>query len=179
MGETGPGGGTVFYVAAELQTWGTYLEVAPTDYQVDDSRPKVAWGCQDARTTATATAIGTGKANTATILAKCNTAGIAADVARDYSTSTAGVGQWFLPSRDELNELCKIYSNGRTDTTQWSAYQNGCTGNTAPTGGFAAGFYWSSSVGNAGSAWYQNFGYGFQLTNSKVSAFYVRPVRAF
>ena len=179
VGETGPGGGTVFYVAAELQTWGTYLEVAPTDYQVDDSRAKVAWGCQDARTTATATAIGTGKANTATILAKCNTAGIAADVANKYSTSTAGVGQWFLPSRDELNELCKIYSNGRTDTTQWSAYQNGCTGNTAPTGGFAAVFYWSSSEVNASSAWGQSFGLGGQNYFSKYATYYVRPVRAF
>ena len=179
MGETGPGGGTVFYVAAELQTWGTYLEVAPTDYQVDDSRAKVAWGCQDARTTATATAIGTGKANTATILAKCNTAGIAADVANKYSTSTAGVGQWFLPSRDELNELCKIYSNGRTDTTQWSAYQNGCTGNTAPTGGFAADDYWSSSEDGANVAWFQFFNYGYQYFNFKNLTFYVRPVRAF
>ena len=187
IGDAGPGGGIVFYVAATPQTWGTYLEAAPTDYQVNGSRAQVGWGCQGTSTGATTTAIGTGKANTATILATCRETGIAADVANKYSTTnTAGApgaaGQWFLPSRDELNELCKIYSNGRTDTYAYSAYQNGCTGKLVPTGGFAAGYYWSSSEDyayGANVAWGLDFSNGYQDRNGKHRTFYVRPVRAF
>ena len=179
VGDAGPGGGIVFYDAGTKQLWGRYLEAAPTDYQVNGSRAIVVWGCLGTSTDATATAIGTGKANTATILTKCTTAGIAADVTNKYSTSTAGAGQWFLPSKDELNELCKIFSNGRTDTADYRDYQNGCTGNTSPTGGFAADVYWSSSELNAFIAWYQSFYNGSQYINNKNNTFYVRPVRAF
>ena len=184
MGETGPGGGIVFYDAGAKQLWGRYLEAAPTDYQVSGDRAKVVWGCYEKETGAKATAIGTGKANTATILTNCTTAGIAADVANKYSTTnTAGApgaaGQWFLPSLDELNVLCKIYSNGRTDTTGYRYYQKGCTGNTAPTGGFAADFYWSSSEYDASAAREQNFNYGYQSASGKNYTGYVRPVRAF
>ena len=183
--DIGPGGGIVFYAATTAQSWGTYLEAAPTDYQVNGSRKSVAWGCDGTSTGATATAIGTGEANTNKILAECNTAGIAADVAKKYSTTNTvnapgAAGQWFLPSKDELNEMCKIYSNGRTDTTGWSAKQNGCTGNTSPTGGFATGAYWSSSEGNGGGAWGQAFNVGIQDNIYRAgSAYYVRPVRAF
>ena len=184
VGDVGPGGGIVFYVAPTQQSWGRYLEAAPTDYQMNGSRTKAKWGCIGTPTGATTTAIGTGKANTATILATCKETDIAADVAYKYSTTATpnapgAAGQWFLPSRDELNELCKIYSNGRTDTTAYRTWQNGCTGNTSPTGGFAADYYWSSSESNASSAWVQDFGSGFQATSGKYGTCYVRPVRAF
>ncbi len=131
VGDTGPGGGIVFYDAVTAQSWGRYLEVAPTDYQVKNVRTAVGWGCSGVSTGAAATAIGAGKANTATILTKCSAAGTAADVANKYFTTTTpnapgAAGQWFLPSKDELNELCKIYSNGRTghrlnyrDVSEW------------------------------------------------------------
>ena len=185
IGDTGPGGGEVFYVAPTQQSWGRYLEAAPTDYKKGtDVRTPVQWGCQGTPTAATATAIGTGRANTDKIRVECTTADIAADVANKYSTtSTAGApgaaGQWFLPSRDELNELCKRYSNGRTDTTAYSPSQNGCTGKLVPTGGFAAGLYWSSSEFNAYYAWGHYFSSGGQNGNLKLNAGYVRPVRAF
>ena len=177
VGDTGPGGGIVFYDAGTTQSWGRYLEAAPTDYQVNGSRRKVTWGCNGIFTGATA--IGTGKANTVTILKECATVGIAPDVANKYSTSTAAAGQWFLPSKDELNELCKIYSNGRTDTTLYRTVQNGCTGNTSPTGGFAPYLYWSSSEYYAKGAWYQDFNVGLQAGNILSTTYYVRPVRAF
>ena len=176
MGETGPGGGKVFYVSSgNFTSQGSdcvaackYLEAAPSDHS-----STVAWGCSGAKTGATATAIGTGKANTATIRAECTALGIAADVANKYSTSTAAAGQWFLPSQAELNELCKY---ARTqDTGNTTVICN--TG--SDRGGFAADYYWSSSEGNAGSAWGQYFGSGGQGGNYKGNALYVRPVRAF
>ena len=166
MGDTGPGGGKVFYVASgNFTSTGSdcvaackYLEAAPSDHPSQS-----AWGCQATSTGATATAIGTGKVNTATILTKCTTAGIAADVAKKYSTTnTAGApgaaGQWFLPSR---YELAQMYDNKDA------------------IGGFAANCYWSSSELNATLAGNQNFSVGSQRHFSKNLGHYVRPVRAF
>jgi hypothetical protein len=51
-----------------------------------------------------------------------------------------GYSDWFLPSKDELNE---IYINLHDIAT--------------PIGGFAGDFYWSSSEFNANLAWDQNF----------------------
>jgi len=181
VGETGPGGGTVFYVATSLQPWGAYLEVAPTDYQVTNQwgtdSARVTWGCTGTLTGATGTAIGTGKANTAAILAKCPTAAIAARVAADYQGG--GKSDWFLPSRNELNELCKKYSNGRTDTTNFISTQDGCTGNLQPFDGFVANSYWSSSESDANNAWEVSFQYGNRASDGKNYGAYVRPVRAF
>ena len=201
VGEIGPGGGIVFYVApttnnlptsftcgVDLTATCTYLEVATTDGTTPSTwtpATKAQWGCHGNRTGATAIAIGTGKANTDKILAACKDLGIAADVANKYSTtSTAGApgaaGQWFLPSIDELNELCKIYSNGRKDIDEVESKQNGCTGNESPTGGFAADAYWSSSESDSKNASYKYFGNGLQGSLSKYNYyFYVRPVRAF
>jgi len=181
VGETGPGGGMVFYDAGTPQSWGRYLEAAPTDYQVSGVRKDVPWGCYGASIGPSDRAIGTGKANTDKIREICTDTGIAADVANKYSTNTAGAGQWFLPSRDELNELCKMYSNGRTDTESFRADPNGCTGSTSPTGGFVNGVYWSSSEHNEYFARWQNFNNGLQGYNYIPKNFsnYVRPVRAF
>jgi len=96
VGDTGPGGGRVFYVAGMPEWRGLYLEAAPNDEPRD-----VMWGCEGTPTGATDTMIGTGKANTAKILAKCTAAGIAARVAADYRGG--GKSDWFLPSIDELN----------------------------------------------------------------------------
>ena len=182
MGDTGPGGGKVFYVASgNFTSTGSdcvaackYLEAAPSDHS-----STVAWGCSGAKTGATATAIGTGKANTATILTNCTTAGIAADVANKYSTTnTAGApgaaGQWFLPSKDELNELCKYARTQATGNTSVI-----CNSAGSLRGGFAAGYYWSSSEDDAYYARVQYFYGGNQGYSSKFVISYVRPVRAF
>ena len=195
VGDLAPGGGTVFYDAGTPQSWGRYLVAAATDYfAATNSTPyptEVQWGCYntaDVRssivTGATDTAFGTGRANTGKILAACKETGIAADVARKYSTTnTAGApgaaGQWFLPSRDELNELCKIYSNGRTDTGLYASSQDGCTGSGNPTGGFSQYFcYWSSSETGGWTAYKQSFYWGDYINGAvKYIPCAVRPVR--
>ena len=208
VGEAGPGGGTVFYDAGAPQAWGRYLEVGPADLQrkvnfFGEYKYTYNNGCSrwtpNRISNVTDTGIGTGKANTEKILTCLraqfgdgpSSAELPAVLANKYSTSTAGAGQWFLPSKDELNQLCKIYSNGRTDTAQFYAgYQNGCTGSRSPTGGFVANyyndFYWSSTIGNLATqgreyfAWYQDFYNGSQYSYpGGVEAGLVRPVRAF
>ena len=198
IGKTGPGGGKVFYAAQTLQPWGRYLEAAPNDYQVNGASAKVPWGCPssyDNTTPAKTITIdgtgfqfGDGKLNTDKILEKCNEAGIAARIAADYRGG--GKADWYLPSFVEINELCKLYSNGRTNTTQFAAIQWGCTGNLSPTGGFVADSsygYWSSTeswrpwMTTTGWAAYNlYFDSGSYRDNmSKYAKQYVRPVRAF
>jgi hypothetical protein len=154
IGDTGPAGGIVFYIT-ELGHYG--LEAAPADQSVPFN-PGAAWGCFGTDITgADGTAIGTGAQNTADILADCVDLGIAARLADDFTLN--GYNDWFLPSKDELNEL---YIN------------------SAVVGGFASNFYWGSSEVNANDAWGQFFGFGVQANGFKFNTSYgVRAVRAF
>ena len=112
--------------------------------------------------TATATAIGWGYRNTRAIVAQGNTdtATSGAALADSYTATVSGVtyDDWYLPSKDELNELFLQRSN---------------------VGGFAADYYWSSSEPVAVNAWVQDFFDGTQINYRKFYSIYVRPVRAF
>jgi hypothetical protein len=107
------------------------------------------------------------------MIAQSNTAGKAGTVARAFRGG--GKTDWSLPSRDELNALCKWAYN---DTN--SALCDNTMGTLSLTnGGFASGSYCSSSEYDASNAWYQTFNDGDQFTNNKTSTYLVRPVRAF
>ena len=150
VGDTGPAGGIVFYVTDN----GLHgLEAAPVDQGVGQ------WGCPGSGIPgADGTAIGTGAQNTADILAGCAEPGIAARLVDGYSLN--GFDDWFLPSKDELNEL---YLN-RDDV-----------------GGFARDAYWSSSeIFNVDNfAWYQSFIGGQPIQAAKHIPASVRAIRAF
>ena len=105
----------------------------------------------------TGTAIGAGSTNTDHIIAQ-NGGGstYAAGLAR--ACSDGGYSDWYLPSKDELN---KLYLN------------------QSAVGGFAAGWYWSSSEFAASYAWYQDFSSGYQWGNAKSNGPRVRAVRSF
>ncbi|MEJ6607350.1 MAG: DUF1566 domain-containing protein, partial [Candidatus Planktophila sp.] len=91
---------------------------------------------------------------------------------------------WFIPSMNELNELCK-YARGQStgDPTVACVSGSGTFKSTANAGtdlgGFVVNYYWSSSEDNAGIAWRQYFGSGYLHNYLKGSTYYVRPVRAF
>ncbi len=173
VGDTGPGGGKVFYVNETASTGSRYMEaVSPSTtpaWQSGGVDPSLSWGVPSAvlgqcgqLSISTDTAIGTGKANTnqITVTPACDTPtkAPAAWAAKNY---TGGGVSWFLPSKDELNELY----------TQQTV-----------VGGFIPPFdfeYWSSSQNSPGSAWIQSFNNGEQGTGSRDSPFHVRPVRAF
>ena len=156
VGDTGPGGGIVFYEAGSVQPWGRYLEAAPAGWSgVDD--PMDVW-CDDSslEVAGTETTIGAGAANTKLITAACGSG--AANTVRDYDGG--GKTDWFLPSKDELNALYE-----QRDTV----------------GGFGTGKfgYWSSSQSSADGTWLQLFAYGSQYHGNEYSTYGVRPVRAF
>ena len=161
VGDTGPGGGIVFYDAGSVQSWGRFLEAACAGWQNNcdgaTADPQAEWGCYgNSIPGADGLVIGTGEQNTADILAECLTVGIAADLADDYSHNT--LDDWFLPSQDELNQMY----------IQRTAI-----------GGFSTVLYWSSSEGGVDGAWSQFFSLGLQGSLFKSTTYSVRPVRAF
>jgi hypothetical protein len=169
-----------------------YLEVAPADASTGVVWSTTTLKCGTAAGTSCQTSylsdagtalgyfgLGTGRAATAAIVAR-HTAGsvaktdYAAGVADAYTTATAS--DWFLPSKDELNEVCKYARN----TSQAAGASTVCTGGSAPElRGFASGDYWSSSEYYADFARGQYFNFGNQYATGKVFSGYVRPVRVF
>ncbi len=160
IGSTGPAGGIVFYVKdSESDGW-RYLEAAPSDLSVTAYK----WGDTTTRVT-TGADIGTGKSNTAAIVAAMEDAGFtenyAAKACADYTEG--GYGDWFLPSRDELAELYKL-----KDTV----------------GSFASDpndHYWSSSDYSAviPLAYFHGFDDNASSASNRGNGFSVRAVRAF
>ena len=185
FGDTGPGGGIVFYVHAAGGTFacGTtlasqckYLEAAPTNWLSGTTGdPGRGWSGNSSQaigTTARGTVVGTGYKNTTAMIAQSSSANKAGTIAVAYRGPN-NKSDWFLPSQDELNELCK-YANNRT---------TGITTALCTTGSLRPDFrddtYWSSSEDDAGVAWGQDFYFGTQVSRSKANGHYVRPVRAF
>ena len=124
LGSVGPGGGIVFYDAGKQMSWGRYIEVAPAGWLKTPDDPKEIW-CgsypnvsptfesqlkDPALQNAMGAEIGKGKANTAFIVANCITSWKGA-AALTVEYSGGGKSDWFLPSKDELNELCKFAQN--------------------------------------------------------------------
>ena len=125
-----------------------------------------AWGCDGTLIgTVNGTAIGTGNDNTTTIENGCTTANTPADICANLVLG--GYSDWFLPSKDELNQI----------------YENIGQGNAlglGNIGSFANGPFWSSTEFNNNKAWAHNFNDGVQAKPLKSFTFSgVRAVRAF
>jgi DUF1680 family protein len=128
IGDIGPAGGFIFYENPNHATEGwRYLEAAPFDQSGGAS-----WGCfRRSIDGARGTAIGTGKQNTADMMAACAEPGSAAHLCANLTVN--GVKGWFLPSRDELllmyrnlkvAGLGEFDTSGRTDNVQyWASSQ--------------------------------------------------------
>ena len=180
-GDTGPAGGLVFYDKGSVSDGWRYLEAAPTDIAVSGtyiygySRTDSTSSATTVLIGATATAIGTGQANTTALVNAMGSNAYEVLFAFQSTSTTANyaarlcdihvVGtfeDWFLPSIDELNSMyTNLKSNGLGDFT-------------------TTGFYWSSSEFAAGSASVKLFNVnGTQQNNDKSSPGHVRPVRAF
>jgi hypothetical protein len=201
VGDTGPGGGAIFYTASTPFACGptrsatcTYLEAAPSGWNggADPSRRWANTTYQSTTVnnatspeTATATAIGWGYRNTRAIILQGNTATAtsAAALADSHTVTVSGVtyDDWYLPSRDELNQMCK-WQRGITGADLTNLNIVCSFDGTYNTGKGAAGFsqsYWSSSE-SPPYAWQQNLYYGgYQDQSGKANLINVRPVRAF
>ena len=178
IGDTGPGGGIIFFVDYNDQYAGlNYLEAAPQGWS--NGLLNVNLGGVTGETPGTATvdpkmqwcsntssllgldawanwAVGIGGTNTTTADITCTSGAVQA--ASDLVLG--GKDDWVLGS---VGEMKLMYDN------------------LQGVGGLAHSYYWSSSEYNADAAWSQSFS-GLQnpLTKTNISNVnYVRPVRAF
>jgi len=162
MGDTGPAGGFIFYINANYKVDGwRYLEAAPID-QSQGAR----WGCfRKSIPGARGTAIGTGKQNTADMLAACSEPDGAAQLCANLNWN--GVRGWFLPSRDELAAMYRNLTAAKS-----SAFR---------TDGMADNFtYWASTQDTADMAAHIDFAdSGRQHGDDKDFPRRVRAIRAF
>jgi hypothetical protein len=163
IGDIGPAGGWIFYDKGSYSDGWRYLEAAQSNFI---NKQKWWNGTNEIRTGAIGVDVGTGKANTAAIIAAhAQGAGddYAAKVCDDYIVIKDEniYDDWFLPSKGELNLMytsLKIYG----------------------VGGFTDEEYWSSTERDQFSSWSQDFGTGAQHSAyMKNNSFKFRAIREF
>ena len=204
IGSTGPGGGTVFYDAGSQQSWGRYLEVAPSEWagrrsgtapNETNHDPLIDWCAGRFQDQATAHSgwtreqlanlgveIGKGRSNTEMLLTYCpynrDNQKIIGFVSQynEFNGLKNGIGKkdWYLPSKDELNELCKYVNYQQTGNSQVQCKQSGILRT-----GFVGGSYWSSSQNDAATAWWQSMSNGVQGSANKDFKLSIRIIREF
>lgn len=169
VGDRGPGGGIVFYVAdepftavgTECNTECEFLEAWPRNVKdlEDFLYLGFKWGPADTSIPGTSTAIGSGYTNTYNA-AMSDKEHLPALIAMEWTGG--GYNDWFLPSKDELNLLW-----------QQKSFVEGFDRSTLHHN------YWSSSQYNSSQAWFQSFAIGAQATRLKSELLHVRVIRAF
>ena len=162
VGDKGPGGGIVFITPdTNGNSSGLNFEIAPASWAAVANEPFPAW-CSDESASVTharGSAIGSGGENTSAMVGQCSEG--AANSVTGYRGG--GKSDWFLPSKDELNEAFinrTLIGDLRSDK-----YSN----------------YWSSTEDSASShnAWTQMVLTGDQTADPKGYGYFVRPVRTF
>ncbi len=163
VGDTGPAGGVIFYIATDTQQkdfgW-KYLEAA-----AEDCKTSEIWGGVSS-TTGTETEIGKGKSNTEILKSNGIDNYAAAKACIAYSTTVDDLTykDWFLPSKDELHELYKA-----------KGYLPEAVAQT-----LSGGTFWSSSESSDVGAYAENFSDGTQQGyNRSQCNYHVRAIRSF
>ena len=168
VGQRGPGGGIVFMTPSTPgNTSGLFYEAAPSTWSSPSGDPTSDW-CDNSYDLLGVASIWTGAgamdgaAKSTVMLGVCENG--AANLADAYTATVNGVvyGDWFLPSKGELNQM---YTNLYSAST--------------PLGGFSSSVYWSSSEYDPTNAWYQDFSDGKRNGDLKSETYNVRPMRAF
>lgn len=157
--DTGPAGGLIFYDKGDYGGGWRYLEAAPPYGEWIN----IQWGAYK-KYIGTQTGIGAGKNNTETIISWVSNKDDsvkAAELCNNFSAG--GYSDWFLPSRDELQQM---YLNLRVHGV-----------------GALAGPYWSSSEINSEQAWGFEMDDGVftsgEMVNKLNVSLRVRAVRSF
>ncbi len=145
-------GGIIFYIDSS----GNHgLIASPNDLSTNS----VNWGCDTSNIAGSNNAnIGSGKANTDSIVSGCQDPGIAAALCKNLLLG--GYTDWYLPSELELNAM---YYNLKNNNI----------------GSFQGNIYWSSTQANKLSAYFDNFNNGQISSTDKNAYAYVRAIRSF
>lgn len=170
VGDEGEVGGIVFYVSQEGfivydgkggQKICNCLEMSKPTLGLSKWAPEKS----DFINTISEKSLGYGKSNTYKILNYYKNSSLteencAAYRCSIYSTEKAAAGEWFLPSRDELDLMYKAMKEAAVSdaTINW---------------------FWSSSENTSDYAWYQRFKQGYQDYGGRGLINSVRAIRAF
>jgi len=142
LGDTGPGGGIVYYIAPTLQWWGQYLEAMPAAIN-SQLASEVSWFSKILYSTKTdrilSKQIGEGRSNSFRLF--------------DRFTSIPPF-DFHVPSKDELDALYNFIATSQSPLS--TAYKVGVNGSP----------YWTSSEASDTFAWYQLFHDGTQFTDA-------------
>jgi hypothetical protein len=156
VGDSYQGGKVAYILKASDPGYDANVSHGLIAASTDQSAGIMWWNGTSSVTGATATAYGTGNANTNTIVASQGAGNYAAKLCGDLVLG--GYSDWFLPSKDELFIL---YTN------------------RIVIGNFASTSYWSSSEVSTGSAMLDGFSTGIQGSGGKGFLANVRAVRSF
>jgi hypothetical protein len=199
VGQTGPGGGKVFYASntqfacgPTLNLMCNFLEVAPASVINSWTDATYAWsGITGTSVGTTSTVVGSGYKNTLAIINQSSTALRAGTITQAYRGPN-NLTDWYLASKDELNLLCQWdHGVASSVSTVCAGGAHGSPTFGADTAGLLADDYWSSSEHDASNAWYQFFGNSYlamgifpvnggqQQNYVKLGPLFVRPIRAF
>jgi TolB-like protein len=154
IGDTGPAGGLIFYDKGNNSNGWRYLEAAP-----EEGEFLAKWSIRGTGVDNTLTTIGSGKRNTQLIIEKFKQIAGEWDTAAQRADDLVlnGFDDWFLPSRDELDQM---YGNLRR----------------RDLGNFKNESYWTSSH-EGGYIYRQGFKTGPISRESYSYNYYVRPIR--
>ena len=139
VGSVGPGGGVIFYDAGSTQWWGRFLEAKTNSLSAAG-----VWGSAIFNPRVANKEIGMGKANSKLMLQDSSSV-----YSRLLPYFGAGVNEFYLPSKDELDALYNYWKISGDQRLKYSA---------APT--------WTSSEASATFVWYQLFQDGTQFTDA-------------
>jgi len=154
IGGVGPAGGIVFFDKGNNSDGWRFMEAAPASSEFD-----AQWGAWGHDVSGIQLTVGSGRRNTELIVARLVQLGETGRAAQlCVALNINGFNDWFLPSRDELNQMYL---------------------NRAIIRDFSDSWYWSSSQWSALDVWGQSFGNGDQGISSKGGTNRVLVVRAF
>ena len=162
VGDTGPGGGVIFFVDRfdEYADF-TYLEVAPVSAHVTRT-----WATGANQTTAVSgadsKALGAGHQNTLDIVAQAGNVDATCAAVYCADLTLDGQSDWYLPS---LSEMRKIYAVVHLDL--------------GVAGFDSVGTYWTSSELAGPQVWVFGFQFGIPQGQNKSTVYRVCPVRRF
>lgn len=176
VGGGGGGGGTT-YTVGQFAMGGVVFWIDATGQHglvaaIRDLWAPAGWGTLTKNTFTTGDGAFAGQMNTALQVALMApddaSLNFAAKVCANYSEVVAGVeyGDWYLPSKWELNEMYKV--KGVINSVS-----------TANSGTAMSFLYWSSTELSDTKVWLQNFDNGVQGNDTRQYAIGVRAIRAF
>lgn len=164
VGDTGPGGGIVFFVDYQDEHVGfNFLEIAPFSTEVNRTwAPSTPVNYQSTTVSgADSTALGAGYQNTIDIVAQGHTDASTSAAKYCDALSSGGQTDWYLPSLGELilaHEVLNLYLG---------------------VGDFGGSTFWSSTENASNSARHLSFTNGVYSVSTKGNSLAVRPVRRF